>query len=92
LGALPAACITCIQAAVTACGTECEAVLNCSADKCGEETTSDGQRACVSACCLSEATAAVSIANGQATLGMAQMVQRMGCAAMCGAGAADAGL
>jgi hypothetical protein len=42
---------------------------------------------------LTEATTAVGVANGQATLGAAQMALRGQCAAMCGAGGdADGGI
>lgn len=90
LDPLSAECVSCVQAAVTACGAECVALLNCVADKCGTAAGQAEQQACVSSCCLTEATTAVSLPNGQDTLRSASEAQRMACAAMCG-GDEDAG-
>jgi hypothetical protein len=91
-GPLSAGCVSCIQGAVTACGSECVALLNCSANKCAAATNMADQTACVTACCLTEATTAVGAPGGREALGAAQMAQRMQCAAMCGGGDADGGI
>ena len=91
LGPLPAGCVSCIQGAVSACGTECVALLNCNANKCGMATEAE-RMACVSACCLMEATTAVSAPGGQDTLRAAQAAVLMQCAAMCGGDDSDAGM
>ena len=50
LGDLSADCVTCIEDAVDACGDECVALLNCTADQCGAATSADEQTACVTKC------------------------------------------
>ena len=85
-------CVSCVQAAVTACGKECVALLNCNASKCATATTQADQQACVGACCLMEATTAIALPGGQDALRAAQMAQRMGCAAMCGSADPDGGI
>jgi hypothetical protein len=91
-GPLSAECVTCIKSMVSACGNECVALLNCSANKCAAATDQASQQACVSMCCLTEATTAVGVAGGREALGAAQMAQRAQCAAMCSGGDADGGI
>lgn len=55
-------------------------------------TSESAQTACVTMCCLNEATAAVSGPGGRDTLGAAQRAQRMQCAAACGGADIDGGV
>jgi hypothetical protein len=90
-GPLSATCVSCVQSAVTACGTECVALLNCSANKCATATTEAAQTACVTMCCIAEAGSAIAAPGGRDALIAAQKAQRAECAAMCASGDMDGG-